>query len=48
MKVARLRCAATRHFSTGAKNGVVDGIRTRNNKIHNLGLYRVSYGHQPV
>jgi hypothetical protein len=24
----------------GEKNGVANGIRTRNNKLHKLGLYR--------
>ncbi len=27
--------------------GVADGIRTRDNQNHNLGLYQLSYDHQP-
>jgi len=38
----RLRYASARHFSSSLcsdENGVADGIRTRNNKLHKLGLY---------
>ena len=28
-------------------NGVIDGARTRDNQNHNLGLYQLSYDHQP-
>ena len=35
--------------TTGRKeSGVANGIRTRNNKLHKLGLYQLSYSHQPV
>ena len=29
----------------GQQNGVTDGARTRDNRNHNPGLYRLSYGH---
>ena len=28
-------------------DGVIDGTRTRDNQNHNLGLYQLSYDHQP-
>jgi hypothetical protein len=35
---SKLTSAAT-WFIGGGKDGVADGIRTRNNKLHKLGLY---------
>lgn len=30
------------------RGGVTDGARTRDNRNHNPGLYRLSYGHHAV
>ena len=36
---------ATKHDRTPAGVGVGDGARTRDNQIHSLGLYQLSYAH---